>query len=139
MKKKWVIKGKGHINITATHKTTLEFTKDPELTLRGNCIVAVACDKGLKDIPFWLKDHLLQEKKIKIIIKCGKTQDYLFAYGSKDLEFSNKNEIVVRKSSYIDDRTLAIKATKSAIDLERELINEIKKGKEIVIEIFAVK
>ena len=134
----WVIKGKGHKNITANHKTTLEFTKEQELTLRGNCIVAVSCNKGLRDIPFRLKKHLLEEKKIKIIIKCGSSEDYLYAYGNKNLRFLSEREIVIRKSSYIDERTLAINATKSARDLKRKLVNEMKKGKEIVIEILAV-
>lgn len=134
----WVIKGKGHKNITATHRTTLEFTKDHELTLRGNCIVAVSCNKGLRDIPFRLKKYLLEEKKIKIIIKCGNFEDYLYAYGCKNLVFSNQKEIVIRKSSYIDERTLAINATKAAKDLRRDLINEIKKGKEVLIKILPV-
>lgn len=133
---KWIIKGKGHENVTATHETTLEFTKEKTLTLRGNCIVAIACDKALSDIPFWLREHLLKGKRIKIVIKCGIFEDCLHAYGNKNLIFSSEEEIVVRKSSYIDGRTLAVKANKAAKDLKRGLINEIKKGKKVIVEIF---
>ena len=37
----------GHKNILATHKTTIEFTKDKELSLKGNCIVGVRADFDL--------------------------------------------------------------------------------------------
>jgi hypothetical protein len=39
---KEVIFAQGHENILATHKTTLEFTKDKRLSKKGDCIVAVA-------------------------------------------------------------------------------------------------
>ncbi len=131
----WVIKGKGHGNIRASHKTTLEFTKESEVTPKGDCILAVSCDKGLKDIPSWLKEWLLSGNRIKIVIKCGKENDFLYAYGHRELVLSHPEEIVIRKSSYIDERTLAIKASKAAGDLKRELIEEIKNGKEVVVEI----
>ena len=40
----------GHKNVRATHRTTLEITKDEELSVRGDCIVAVAADKGFFDL-----------------------------------------------------------------------------------------
>lgn len=36
----------GHRNIFATNKKTFEMTKEPHLTERGDCIVAVAADKS---------------------------------------------------------------------------------------------
>jgi len=40
----------GHPNIRARHRTTLMVTRDPELTPRGDCIVAVGAEKGLADL-----------------------------------------------------------------------------------------
>ena len=40
----------GHKNILATHKTTIEFTKDRELSLRGNCILGVNADFNLIEL-----------------------------------------------------------------------------------------
>ncbi|MHA1410910.1 MAG: DUF371 domain-containing protein, partial [Candidatus Odinarchaeia archaeon] len=42
-------KARGHENITATHPTTLEITKDMKLTPRGDCIIAVGSEKALFD------------------------------------------------------------------------------------------
>ncbi|HIP58595.1 MAG TPA: DUF371 domain-containing protein, partial [Archaeoglobus profundus] len=36
---KEVITAWGHPNITAKHRTTLEITKDEELSIRGDCII----------------------------------------------------------------------------------------------------
>ena len=53
----------GHKNMLAIHKNTLEFTKDKELTKRGDCIVGVNSD-------FKITKEILNAKKIKI------TNDY---------------------------------------------------------------
>ena len=53
----------GHPNISADHKTTLEFTKDKELTKKGNCIVGVNSDFSFSEIK-----NLLKAKKIEIVI-----------------------------------------------------------------------
>ena len=40
----------GHKNILAKHRNTLEFTKDKDLTLNGDCIVGVNANFDLKEI-----------------------------------------------------------------------------------------
>ncbi|MEM2907042.1 MAG: DUF371 domain-containing protein, partial [Candidatus Odinarchaeota archaeon] len=40
---------RGHPNITATHKTTFEFTKEESITIKATCIVGVKASKGLPD------------------------------------------------------------------------------------------
>ncbi|MCB1032493.1 MAG: DUF371 domain-containing protein, partial [Acidobacteria bacterium] len=35
-------RARGHANLRATHHKTLEITRDPEISLRGTCIVGVA-------------------------------------------------------------------------------------------------
>lgn len=129
-----IIYGKGHKNILATHKTTVEFTKEKELTKKGNCIVAVSCNKSCNDLPENFKRELKAGKKIKIIIKVGNLKEEIIGYGSKDLELSHKKDIVIRKSSFVDSRTLCINANKSANDLNRNLIEKIK-NKNIEVKI----
>jgi hypothetical protein len=123
---RWIIRGKGHKNISAKHSTTLEFTRDAELTPRGDCIVAVACDQGLCDIPLALKKFLLKGGVISIKIACEGVEDILYARGSEKLTFSHANDIVIRKSEFVDGRTLAICATKAACDLRRDLVERLK-------------
>src|SRR3989338_1936795 len=58
----------GHENVTARHKTTLEFTKDNELSLKGDCIVGVKADFSLKGIKSFIKS-LGNNRKITITIE----------------------------------------------------------------------
>ena len=45
----------GHENITARHKTTLEFTKDRDLSLKGDCIIGVKADFSLPQLKNLIK------------------------------------------------------------------------------------
>jgi hypothetical protein len=128
---KLVIKARGNKLIKATHKSTLEITKDNFLTKRGDCIIGINANYSVKDLPEDLKDHLLNEGKIKIVIKVDDLIDDIIAYGSKNLLLTNDRSIVIRKSNYIDDRTLAINSNKSAIDIDRKIIEELRKEKDM--------
>jgi hypothetical protein len=133
---KLVIKARGNKLIKATHKSTLEITKDNFLTERGDCIIGINANYSVKDLPEDLKDHLLNEGKIKIVIKVDDLTDDIIAYGSKNLLLTNDRSIVIRKSNYIDDRTLAINSNKSAIDIDRKLIEELRKEKDMEFIIY---
>lgn len=127
------IKAKGHENITARHRTTLEFTKEKELTLAGNCIVAVKADKGMPEFSREFRDALRGGASLRIRMQCNGVGDSVEARGHSSLTLQNPEEMVIRRSNFICDRTLAIKADKAAIDLDRKLIEEMKLGKDILI------
>jgi hypothetical protein len=133
---KLVIKAKGHKLIKATHKSTLEITKDNYLTERGDCIIGINSNYSVKDLPEDLKDHLLNEGKIKIIIKVDDLIDSIIAYGSRNLLLTNDRSIVVRKSNYIDDRTLAINSNKSAVDIDKKIIERLRYEKDMEFIIY---
>ncbi|MEM4523515.1 MAG: DUF371 domain-containing protein, partial [Archaeoglobaceae archaeon] len=41
----------GHPNITAKHPSTVEVTKDPEISKRADCVIGVKADKSISDLP----------------------------------------------------------------------------------------
>jgi len=126
-----VIFALGHKNILSTHRTTLEFTKDKNLTKNGNCIVAVAADKSVTDLSEEFKRRLKKNNsKLTIIIEVNGFSDKVIAKGYPELALTHTNDIVIRKSGYICDRTLAIKANKAACDLSTDLVNKLKNPKE---------
>lgn len=126
---------KGHYNILATHKTTLEITKESHLTRRGDCIIAVNSECGIKDIPNDIKKAIRKRDSIvKMIIKVGDIFEIIKGFGHPDLSFSHPTDIVCRKSTYICPRTLMVKADKAAIDLNRGLIKMLKNPK-VTVEI----
>ena len=115
----------GHPNILATHKTTLEFTKDEELSLKGDCIIGVKADFDLKSIKKFIKS--LKSNNIKIIIKAGKHKEEI--NGKINPGFNSDKELVMRKSDFVSERTFALKADKAAFDLKRQLASHLKEEK----------
>ncbi len=117
----------GHENVRATHRTTLEFTKDTQLSRTGDCIVAVSADKALTELDDLFKDRLrVSNAKLLITIEVDGITEYVNAYGSSKLALNHPSDIVIRKSSHIDGRTLAICSDKAAKDLSRQLVEKLQ-------------
>ena len=117
----------GHPNIKALHRSTLEITKDPYVTPRGDCIIAVRATKAVRDLSEDFKSMARREKaKITLIIEVGNFKEVIKGYGHPDLEFLDERSIVIRKSDYICPRTLMIRANKVAVDLDRRLISLLR-------------
>jgi len=123
---KEVIIAYGHPNITATHATTIEITKASEIKEDADCIIAVKANKGCKDLSEGMKDALKNGRKVEITIEAGGVEDNIVVYGSPALKLTHPEDIVIRKSDFIDDRTLAILADKAASELKREIIEKLK-------------
>ncbi|MFX1554054.1 MAG: DUF371 domain-containing protein [Promethearchaeota archaeon] len=116
----------GHENIFGTHSTTIEVTKDKNLTKKGNCIIGVNATKACFDLSPKLKKNIKNGNKIKITLKIDDLQDSFYGFGSKELKLLDKDDIVFRKSNYICDRTILINCTKTSSELSRELIEKLK-------------
>ena len=131
-----IIHCRGHENVRATHRSTLEITTEDFLTPRGDCIICVSADKALKDLREEFKEALKRGAKLKIVIRAGDVKDEVTAYGSPDLKLESPISMVIRKSDYIDGRTLAIRANKSARDLKRELVELLQNPEtEVTVEL----
>jgi hypothetical protein len=122
-----VIFAHGHENIQATHETTFEITKEPTLTKRGDCIIAVEATKGAADLPLEFKEAARKKSaQITITIEAGELKEIVRTKGSPRLLFTHPTDLVVRKTDYVCGRTLAIRADKVASDLSRKLIEKIQ-------------
>jgi hypothetical protein len=130
-----MIIGKGHKNITATHKTTLEITKEDYLTPTGDCIVGVNIDKSMADFSEGIREKIRSSDKIIIEIVVGDLKETIIGKGHKDLILNHPTDIVIRKSSFICPRTLMINADKSAKELTREIVEKLKKGEDLIFRI----
>jgi len=137
LKMKYSFNCYGHENVTSKHKTTLEFTKDKDLSLQGDCIIGVKADFSLKELKKFIKnkenealkktiDKLKTIRKnsmkkplikipIKIIIKINGYEEEINGY--LNLSFNDSKEIVIRKSEFVSSRTLVISADKAACDI----------------------
>ena len=122
-----VIYARGHANVQSTHKTTFQITKETFLSKRGDCVIAVAATKGAIDLSSKFKEKARSENaRITIIIEVDNAMEVVKAQGSKRLTFTHPNDLIVRKSSCVCDRTLAVRADKAACDLSRKLVEKLQ-------------
>ena len=124
-----IVKARGHRHISGKHKTTFEVTKETHLTPRGDCIVGISADKSISELSEEFKNSLKSEgAKIEILLKipCTGLEEKVIAFGSPELTFTHPTDIVVRKSTFICPRTLAINANRAAADFSREFIEKLK-------------
>jgi hypothetical protein len=130
---KEVILARGHENISATHRNTIEITKEEHLTRSGDCVIAVSANKALSDLSAEFKKNLLTDQAgLTISVEAGGVTETLTAYGSSRLILTHPTDIVIRKSGYVCSRTLAIHADRSARDLPRDLVKRLRSSKQDV-------
>jgi hypothetical protein len=131
---------RGHKNILSLHEKTLEITKEPDLTINGDCIVGINADLACKDLPENFKKNVMSDDaKITFTIKAGKHSFSIHGNGSKKLTLKHPNDIVLRKSAFVCTRTLAIKCDKASSDMPREMIHVLQNPKIIGKMIIEVK
>tara|TARA_Y100000310_G_C20648986_1_gene798295 strand:- start:754 stop:1152 length:399 start_codon:yes stop_codon:yes gene_type:complete len=122
----------GHLNILGDHKTTIEFTKDKDLSLAGDCIIGVKSDFELSKIKEFIKKKLSNnDKSLKIVIKYSGKVEIITAELNPD--FDDKEEIVIRKSEFNSKRTLGIRSDKGALDLDRGFVEGLRENVEMKV------
>ena len=130
------IRAKGHPNITARHKTTLQITKDESISKRADCVIAVSADKAVGDLTAEVKAALeTTAARVRVSICAARASQVVIGFGSAGLAHLDARDTVIRKSAFVSGRTLMINADKAAADLDRQLIDKLKKAKKVTITI----
>ncbi len=112
----------GHPNILATHFKTIEFTKDEDLTERGDCIIGIKSDFETSK----LKEF---KKKIKVICEVKDENGEIISSEFKctiNPNFNSDHEIVLRKSHFDSERTLGFNLNRGANHLDRKIVELLK-------------
>lgn len=127
-----IFRARGHPNIRARHRTTLMITKEEDITVRGDCIVAVAAEKGLMDLNPQVRDEIRGGAKLCLLLE---TDGFIFKVkGSGDprLPLSHPTDMVIRKSGYICERTLMIRADRAACDIPEPLLRLLQRRDQVI-------
>ncbi len=127
----------GHPNIRAAHKTTLEFTKESELSLEGDCIIGVKANFDTGKLREFVK--VSDGKRIRMVIRvqAGKKMLEEAIEARPNTLFNDNHELVVRKTDFRSGRTLGMHADKAASELDRgmaELMRNSGQKIEVVLE-----
>jgi uncharacterized protein len=122
-----VIHAFGHPNIRSTHPTTIMFTKERQVTQRGDCVMAVGADKSVADLSTEFKNAMRQPNaKLTIQLEVDGLVGQITAYGSPELTLNHPDDLVIRTSEFTSDRTLAVKADKASGNLSRAVVEKLK-------------
>ena len=113
--------------VRASHPTTIEVTTDGYLTEEGDCIIGVSASHGCLQLNERLKQALKRENaRVTFKIMAGEVKFELKASGDPRLVLTHPREIVIRKSDFVNDRTLAIRADRAAREIPRDLVRQLK-------------
>jgi hypothetical protein len=102
-----------------THPTTFEFTKDKDLTLRGNCIIGVDADFRRSEVR-----ALLGHDMLRIRMDVSGEKDEVLCRPNRG--FDDDHEIVVRLGVFDSTRTLGVDADKASKHLNRKMMELMK-------------
>lgn len=121
------ILARGNRQIVATHKTTLELTKETHVSSRGDCILAVAASKGASDLSEEFKRVARDSATTLNLSMTLDDMNYtITGRGNPQLTFEHLTDIVVRRSGFTCPRTLMVYANKAAADIPREFIKRLR-------------
>jgi hypothetical protein len=129
----------GHPAVSSTHPTTLELTRETGLGKNGDCIVAVGCSVGLRDLPEPMKNALSSEAcRARLTLKLDVHRFTIEGHGAPGLTLSHPTDMVVRKSGFESDRTLMVHANRAAADLPRSFVELLRDHRRKVLVELAV-
>lgn len=114
----------GHPDIIATNKTKIKITGGG--IPNDDSVIGVRANKACIDLKPKIKERLKLSQYVKITINADGVEDKIIAYGSPALVLKDKNDIIIEKTDFIDDKTLVILADKVAHDLKDELKRKLK-------------
>lgn len=130
-----IVKATGHPNITATHDTTIEVTREDFVTPTGDCIIGISSNKALADLREEVKEKIRSGARMLVRVNVGGMIEEVRGRGHKDLDLSSDECMIIRKSDFTCPRTLMIKADRAAKDLSRDMIELLKMGHEMEIRV----
>jgi hypothetical protein len=102
-------------------------TKETHLTKKGDCIIAVDATKGAVDVSQQFKNVVRSDNaQIIIELEVDGEKETVKAWGSSRLTLTHPTDLVIRKSNFVCNRTLAIKADKTASKFSRKLVEKLQ-------------
>ena len=135
-----IIRCKGHPLVLGTHPTTFEVTGEDYLTKNGNCIIGIAADKGCAGLRPSFKSVLAHDDAVLVTrLACDGIIVEVRSRGSSQFTLDHPSDMVWRKSAFVCGRTIGILSDKAAMTLPRDLMENLTRGKEMVVTLTATR
>ncbi|MCU0632339.1 MAG: DUF371 domain-containing protein [Methanolinea sp.] len=125
---------RGHPLVTAEHPTTLEITREQDLTLAGNCIIGVGAQCGARDLPSGFRALLCRDDALLLsVFSCEGMVVEVRARGSSSMTLDHPTDLVWRRSHYVCGRTVAVDADTTARTIPRDFVEALRKGSALTV------
>lgn len=113
--------------VRSLHPRTIEVTTDEHLTESGDCIIGVGAGVGCAGLQDDTKAALRTEgSTVRFRILVGGEEFLVKAHGDARLILEDEADMVIRKSSYVCGRTLAVRADYSAREIPRKMVAALR-------------
>ena len=133
------VRGRGHSLVRATHPTTFEVTTEGHLTTRGDCIIGIRADRGAAGLSEEFRRVLADDRAILTTrLTAGGHSGEVLGRGSSRMTLAHPTDLVWRRSSFVDPRTVAIRCDRTAATLPRELVRALSEGAELEVVMVAI-
>jgi hypothetical protein len=117
----------GHPMVRALHPTTIEITTDGSLTERGDCIIGVGAERGCAQLDETVRSGIRRTSShVLLRLVVGPDSFLVRASGDPRLSLAHPHDMVVRKSSFVSDRTVAVGADSAAVDIPRRIVKKLR-------------
>ncbi len=135
-----IIRCRGHPLVSASHPTTFEITKEPDLTENGHCIIGVNADKGAKALSAEFRTVLCHNEAVLVTTLCCKGMKIVVrAFGNASMTLDHDTDLVWRRSNFVCRRTVGIRSDTVAGNLPEEFVRRLKAGEEMVLVMTATR
>jgi hypothetical protein len=139
MKATEVVRCRGHPLVLGSHPTTFEVTKDDHLTAAGDCIIGIAADKGAANLSPAFRAALARDDAVvQTRLSVGGYEIEIAGRGSSRMPLDHPTDLVWRRSRFVCGRTVAIHCDRVAASLPRPLIDALRAGEPLLVEISCV-
>ncbi|MDK2383701.1 MAG: DUF371 domain-containing protein [Candidatus Korarchaeota archaeon] len=117
----------GHVNVRATHRSTLEVTRETRLSPRGDCIVGVSASKAPSGFSEDFRRLASRRGSIIVAVLCGPGGcDAVVGRVDPRITLSDDTRMVLRRSSHVGGETVMVGADKGAAHLDRKLVESLR-------------
>jgi hypothetical protein len=128
----------GHPNVTATHRTTFEVTKEGSFHVQAIALLRWMQIRVPGILSRRFRDVLQHPKsRLDTTIRCGPYEVHVSSRGDPALSLTHVTDLVWRRSSFTCDRTVGICSDYTACDLPREMIDLLIREEEICVLMIA--
>jgi hypothetical protein len=118
---------RGHPMVRSLHPTTIEITTEEHLTPAGDCIIGVGANKGCTQLSRGVREALRKNGALVRIAVVVQGEEFsVSARGDPRLSLTDPRDMVIRRSEFVSDRTLALGASAAARDIPRSMVALLK-------------